>query len=144
MRIIPAATQDEVDIKTLLHICGLPSDDLSVSHLVHFFVIKETGQILGCVGLEVCGKFGLLRSLALAKPLRGRGLGIQLVEQIEAYAGSQQIHSLYLLTTTADRFFGDIGYQAIPRESAPAPVQETAEFQSICPASAVCMLKVLQ
>jgi amino-acid N-acetyltransferase len=143
MKIIPARPQDQEGIQALLQACELPFEDLSAAHLGHFFVIKDQGQIVGSVGLEVCGPFGLLRSLALAETLRGQGLGLRLVEQIEAYARSQQITVLYLLTTTADRFFAHLGYQAIPRESAPAPLQATAEFQSICPASAVCMHKNL-
>jgi len=144
MQIIPATIQDESGIKTLLHTCDLPSDDLNSSHMEHFFVIKDARGIVGSVGLEVCGKFGLLRSLALTESLRGRGLGIQLVRHIEIYARSQQIPALYLLTTTADQFFARIGYLPISRASVPAPVGETTEFQSTCPASAVCMYKGLQ
>lgn len=143
MQITPPTAQDETGIKTLLHACELPSDDISTMHLAHFFIIKDDGNIVGSVGLEVCGRFGLLRSLAIGKPLRGKGLGTQLVHQIEDYAISRQVRHLYLLTTTADRFFARAGYQVIPRESAPTPVQETTEFQSICPDSAVCMYKNL-
>ena len=143
MQIIPAVAHDQAGVKTLLQACELPADDISASHLEHFFVIKENDQIVGSVGLEVCGEFGLLRSLSQAESLRGQGLGIRLVEHIEAYSLSQQITSLYLLTTTADWFFAGIEYQEIPRENASTPLQETAEFQSICPASAVCMCKKL-
>lgn len=143
MQIIPAAVQDLAALKVLLQACGLPFDDLNAEHLAHFFVIKDQGQIVGSVGLEVRGPFGLLRSLALGQSLRGRGLGLQLVKHIEEYARSRQITALYLLTTTADRFFTHLGYQEVPRGSAPAALQETAEFQNICPASAVCMRKEL-
>jgi amino-acid N-acetyltransferase len=144
MQIIPASVKDENDIKTLLGTCGLPSDDLRSSHLESFFVIQDSNQIVGSVGLEICGEFGLLRSLALSKSLRGRGKGTQLVEYIEEYARSQKIKSIYLLTTTADQFFIRLGYQTIMRENAPEPVQDTAEFRSICPDSAVCMFKKLK
>jgi amino-acid N-acetyltransferase len=143
MKIIPATPQDQAAIRALLQICELPFDDLGPDHLAHFFVIKDQGQMMGSVGLEVCGEFGLLRSLALTEALRGQGLGRRLVEQIEAYARSRQITALYLLTTTADRFFAHNGYQETSRDSAPAPLQATAEFRSICPASAVCMWKEL-
>jgi len=142
MQIGLAGPGDLDSLKVLLKACDLPADDISTSLLKHFFVIKDNNQIVGSVGLEVYEEFGLLRSLALAETLRGQGLGIQLVEHIEAYATSQQITSLYLLTTTADRFFVRIGYQEIQRASAPITLQETAEFQSICPASAVCMCKI--
>lgn len=144
MQIIPASAQDESGIKALLGTCDLPSDDISSSHMGNFFIIQDSGQIVGSVGLEICRGFGLVRSLALSEHLRGRRLGIQLVEQIEGYARTQQIRSIYLLTTRADRFFTRLGYQTIPRRNAPVPVQETAEFQSICPESAVCMFKELQ
>ena len=138
-----ATPQDMTGIKALLHACELPSHDIKDRHLEHFFVLKDDGEIIGTVGLEVCGVFGLLRSLGLRESFRGRGLGTQLVQQIERYAQSQQVGSLYLLTTTADHFFADAGYQIIPRQGVPLPIQETAEFQSICPDSAICMCKVL-
>ena len=144
MKIIPASVQAEPEIKSFLCDCGLPSDDISASHLENFFVIKDSGQIVGSIGLEKCGEFGLLRSLALSESLRGQGIGTQLVEHIEKYARSQRISSIYLLTTSADQFFTRLGYQTIGRENAPEPVQETTEFQSICPTSAICMCKQLQ
>ena len=144
MQIIPASVQEESGVKALLGACELPSDDINSSHMRNFFVFQDSGQIVGSVGLEICREFGMVRSLALSESLRGRGLGIQLVEHIEGYARSQKIRSIYLLTTSADRFFTRLGYQIIPRENAPEPVQETTEFQTICPTSAVCMFKELQ
>lgn len=141
MKIIPATPQDESAIKAFLDGCELPSVDINASHLAHFFVVKDAGQIIGCIGIEDCGEFGLLRSLAVKESFRDHGLGVQLVDYIEEYAGSRQTKSLFLLTTTADRFFAANGYQVIPRESAPAAIKETTEFKSICPTSAVCMFK---
>ena len=144
MKIIPAFTQTESGIKSLLGVCGLPSDDIKSPYLENFFVIQDSGQIVGSVGLEICGEFGLLRSLALSESLRGQGIGTRLVGHIEEYARSKNIRLIYLLTTSADQFFTHLEYQTIVRENAPTPVQETTEFQSICPASAVCMCKQLQ
>ena len=143
MRIFPATSFDLEPIQSFLKTCDLPAYDIRSTHLEHFFVLRNNNQIVGSVGLEVCGEFGLLRSLALAQFFRGQGLGFQLVAHIEAYARSQQIIALYLLTTTADQFLSQLGYQKIERAAAPPLVQETAEFQSICPASAVCMFKEL-
>jgi amino-acid N-acetyltransferase len=144
MKIISASAQTESGIKSLLGDCGLPSDDINASHWDNFFIIQDSGKIVGSVGLEICGEFGLLRSLALSESQRGQGLGTQLVEHIEEYARSKKIRSIYLLTTTADQFFTHLGYQTIVRKNAPEPVQETTEFRSICPVSAVCMFKQLQ
>jgi amino-acid N-acetyltransferase len=139
MQVISAAPQDLESLKALLRSCESPADDISAAHLENFFVIKDGSQILGSIGLEKSGDFGLLRSLALMQSLRGQGLGIQLVEQIEGYARSQQIAMLYVLTTTADQKFAHLKYKKIPRQSAPSPLQETAEIRIICPASAVYM-----
>ena len=51
----------------------------------------------------------------------------------------QGIGQLVLLTQTAEQFFARRGYAVIAREAAPAAVQHSAEFRSICPASATCM-----
>ena len=143
MKIIPASAQDQSAIKALLCRCKLPSEDISTSHLAHFLVIKDAGQVVGSVGIELCDDYGLLRSLAVQEAFRGHGLGVQLVDRIEKYARSYQTKAIYLLTTTADRFFAANRYKIIPRESAPAGIQETAEFKSICPTSAICMFKEL-
>ena len=49
-----------------------------------------------------------------------------------------------LLTTTAASFFAKRGYRPLARDEAPAAVRATAEFRSICPASATCMGKSLE
>jgi amino-acid N-acetyltransferase len=86
---------------------------------------------------------GLLRSLAVAKAYRRQGLATQLVNKIEEYARSQKVATLYLLTLTAENFFSGRGYKKIDRKAAPAALQETTEFKSLCPQTAVCMKKRL-
>jgi len=143
MQITPASNHNAAAIKTLLQSHDLPFEDISPAHLEHFFVVQNGNQVDATVGLELCGEFGLLRSLAVAERLRGQRLGIQLVARIEAHARSQQISALYLLTTTAEQFFAKLDYHVIPRSFAPPSLQATAEFQSICPDSATCMQKQL-
>ena len=53
------------------------------------------------------------------------------------------VHELVLLTTTAAPFFARRGYQIIDRLDAPAGVQRSEEFRGLCPASAICMQRVL-
>ncbi len=54
-----------------------------------------------------------------------------------------KIERLILLTQTAAAFFARYGYQVIGRSEAPADVQGTEEFRSLCPSSAACMAKRL-
>jgi len=134
---------DEPWVRQLLTLCGLPHEDITPEHLRHFWVVKEKGEILGTVGLEILGPSGLLRSLAVNPRFRKRGFASELTNKAEEYAASLKIEKLYLLTVTAESFFGKRGYQKMERISVPPEIQGTAEFQSLCPASSVCMVKVL-
>ncbi len=51
--------------------------------------------------------------------------------------------SAYLLTTTAAPYFERFGFTEVPRTSAPAALQASSEFASVCPASATCKRLVL-
>ena len=57
------------------------------------------------------------------------GSAERLVERIIAEAESKGIRALYLLTTTAERYFPSFGFAKTTRDAVPAPVQQTAEFQ---------------
>ena len=133
---------DEPWIRQLLILCGLHHDDITPEHLRHFLVLKEKEQVIGLVGVEALGQFGLLRSLAVDPKYRCLGFGSQLIEKAEEYAASLKIEVLYLLTMTTEEFFAKRGYQRIERNSAPSPVHRTTEFKNLCPASAVCMVGI--
>ena len=139
-----ARSSDESRVKQLLAECQLPFEDITPSHLQHFLITRQETRFTGVIGLELLGTFALLRSLAVGEPFRGQGIASQLTKQAEDYARAHKIESLYLLTTTAESFFAKRGYQTMDRSRVPTAVQETAEFQSICPATAVCMVKTLK
>ena len=50
---------------------------------------------------------------------------------------------VFLLTTTAERFFPKFGFEQIARDDVPPSVQASVEFRSACPASAIVMRKRL-
>lgn len=139
----PALPSEFPQIVELLRENGLPTSDLAASQ-VQWLVDAEDGAIAGAIGLERFGGSGLLRSLAVHASRRGDGRGIRLVDALEAHAREQGIGELVLLTQTAQPFFAARGYHTIARDEAPAPVQDSAEFRSLCPASAVCMARRLQ
>ena len=58
-------------------------------------------------------------------------------------ARTRGVAEIYLLTNTAERFFERVGYQRMPRDSAPAAIRTTQEFAALCPASAALMRKRL-
>ena len=100
--------------------------------------------MVGVVGLERYAATGLLRSLAVLPEHRGRGLGATLVRHLERQAGGLEVTDLVLLTETAERFFLQRGYRVIDRQAVPTGIQASAEFRTLCPAAALCMIKSLR
>lgn len=138
-----ADPRDLSDINALLAAAGLCHDDLTPEHMKHFLTMRQGDELIGAVGLEVIASDALLRSLIVSPGHREMALGIQLVDGIELLAHELGVTALYLLTTTADRFFDRLGYERIERASVPSAIAATTEFISFCPDSAVCMAKEL-
>jgi len=136
--------QDFSRVRDLLAAAGLPTEDLNSAPGLHFWVAEDQDRIVGAVGLESLGAAGLLRSLVVAPSHRQHGLGSSLTAVLEREARAKGIEILVLLTETARSFFERHGYQVIERTYVPDEVKQSAEFQSLCPASATCMTKSLQ
>jgi amino-acid N-acetyltransferase len=129
----------------LLTEAGLPVDDLSPESM-RWFVLAQApagGAIFAAGAAQPFGGDGLLRSVAVAPALRARGVGARIVHALEAKAASSGMAALYLLTADAAGFFEALGYRRIDRARVPAAVRSSAQFASICPASAVCMTRTL-
>jgi amino-acid N-acetyltransferase len=133
-----ATATDLPAIEALLLSSDLPTAGVKES-LSGFLVAESDKQIVGVIGLERCGGYGLLRSTAVAPDWRGKQVARRLVEQIIARAEAQGIQSLYLLTTTAERYFPSFGFTVTTRDSVPEPIRATGEFREACPASATVM-----
>jgi len=138
----PARKGDEAAIQGLLRLAELPSEDVS-EHLETFLVAVVGGEIVGTVGLEVTGSSGLLRSLAVAVPLRGIGLGKLLYGEIVEKARSLGIQRLGLLTTTAEGFFARVGFEKEKRSDIPPFIALSKEYKIYCPSTAVIMTKTI-
>ncbi len=137
-----ARSSDVRAIKVLLKKADLPFEDVEAGRQI-FLIATAGGRIIGMVGLEAYGESGLLRSLAVAEEMRGRGLGSELVEMMAEEARKSGVRELYLLTMTATPFFSKHGFGRVERSKAPAVLQGTTEFASLCPVSSVCMRKRL-
>jgi amino-acid N-acetyltransferase len=142
LRIDAARPTDEATIRALLEQAGLPHEDFA-GHLADFLVARRGDEVVGAVGFELHGPEALLRSLVVAPAARGTGLGDRLVREITAAARRRGVARFHLLTTTAEGFFTRRGFGRIARNSVPAEIAATPEFQSLCPASAVCLTREL-
>jgi len=132
--------EDAAAIRALLEASGLPTGDIE-QRTILFLGSRDDHGLAAVVGLELFGKVGLLRSLAVRPEIRGTGLGGTLVDAAEELASQQGIVDLFLLTTTAEPFFGKRGYSRHDRDSAPAPIRDTPEFSDLCPSTAAFMAK---
>jgi len=108
-----------VKVMNLLAACSLPNSDISARKLEHFFGCGDEGDP------------------------RGAGCGKRLVQEAEQYAARSGVKRLYLMTTTAEKFFQSLGYRKLERGAVPEAIRATTEFSSLCPASAAVMVKAL-
>ncbi|WOD16999.1 arsenic resistance N-acetyltransferase ArsN2 [Paraburkholderia kirstenboschensis] len=143
---IRSARSDDLDaIKVLLVENRLPAVDITAIGLNGFLVVEDAnGGFIGCVGLEKSGTSALLRSLVVANNAREKGLGRQLLAYAENLARADDISELWLLTTTAAEFFQRAGYVVADRTTAPAEIRASTQFAMLCPASVICLRRVLE
>jgi N-acetylglutamate synthase-like GNAT family acetyltransferase len=140
VRLRPARAADLSAVERLLEANHLPLD--GVREAFPSFVVAESDDaVVGVAGLEVCGGDALLRSVAVADEWRSRGLGRALVARVISDAEARGLHALYLLPTTADRYFPSFGFHRIARDEVPAPILATKEFREACPESATVMCR---
>lgn len=137
-----ASAADAQTIHDLLQRSGLPTSGLSTAR-PEFVVAERAGQIIGVGALEHFGTAALLRSVAVEPQWRGSGVGRWIIAELEQRARAAGIDELILLTLTARDFFARLGYDPKSRDRVPSAVLGSAEFRSLCPASAHCMAKNL-
>ena len=142
MRIEQATGTEGPEIQAMLEKAGLTVEDLSTAP-VRFWLAREGQSLAGAVGIERYGGAGLLRSLAVTPGHQGFGTGSALVQALESAMCAEGLKSIALLTQTAETFFAKRGYELTAREQVPEEIRQTAEFRSLCPATAVCMSKAL-
>jgi amino-acid N-acetyltransferase len=130
-----------LEVRRLLAQAKLPSADLTVTHLKHFFGCGAQDVPRGVVGVELHGDEALLRSLAVEVGARGRGCAKALVARAERHAREKGARRVYLLTLGAADFFARLGYKRVEREGAPRAIRATSEFSALCPVSSVLMVK---
>jgi arsenite methyltransferase len=137
----PAKKGDRSAIEALLAEAGLPTD--VEPHLGDFLVARHRGDVIGCTGMEVQDRDALFRSLAVSPAYRGAGVGRRLYEALVERARAKGVERAYLLTTTIVPLAESWGCQQVDRDSVPAAIRKTAQFQGACCASAVAMRKDL-
>lgn len=143
MQLRSANASDLASIEALLQASGLPIAGV-VEHLANFVVAMEYPNAVACGGIEYHGEFALVRSIAVAEPARGSGLGKAILSHLLSECRTHAVRAVALLTTTAESYFADNGFVRVSRDEVPHPLLESGQFQGVCPASATTMLLALK
>jgi amino-acid N-acetyltransferase len=134
-----ARDEDLPGVEALLAKADLPVDGVHDFFPANYAVAEMKGVLIGAAGVEQYSGFGLLRSAVVAAEARGSGLGAGLVRERLAWSKARGITDMYLLTTTAPRFFEKFGFAQVDRATVPSEVQSAPEFASVCPSTATVM-----
>jgi amino-acid N-acetyltransferase len=140
MQISRAQEEKRSEIIDLLRNNNLPAADLPLK-IDDFFIADEKDKIVGVIGMERYESSGLLRSMVVHSDYRNRNIAHALITALERKAIATGVSEIYLLTETADKYFGKKGYQVITRSEVPPEVQTSSEFSHVCPATAIVMKK---
>jgi amino-acid N-acetyltransferase len=133
-----AMPDDRPAIVELVSRCHLPTEGLS-QHIATAVVARLDGRLVGCAVVESYADGALLRSVAVDPSARGTGLGQRVVGAALDSAARLGARDVFLLTTTAERFFPRFGFTAVERRHVPAGVQQSEEFHGSVCASATAM-----
>ena len=144
LTIVPASSEHFEDISALLESVGLPIEGVA-EHLQNFFlVVDDKNKAVGCVGLEIYGRFALLRSVAVSETAQGSGIGSRLTKKAIQYAKENDIAEILLLTTTAKDFFANrFGFIEVNRNDYDKQFSDSPEWHlPRCSAAVVMKLEL--
>jgi ubiquinone/menaquinone biosynthesis C-methylase UbiE/N-acetylglutamate synthase-like GNAT family acetyltransferase len=129
---------DLTTVGRLLEQSGLPVDGVA-DHLDSSYMVAEcAGEVIGSVGVEPYGRYGLARSLVVEPEWRGKGIGRILMEDRLRWARGRGLTDVFLITVTP-QYFGRFGFEPVERDSVPQEIRNSAEFSDICSESATVM-----
>ena len=128
-------------VEALLAREHLPLDGLRRADTV--LIAHAGNRIVGSAALEFYDGGALLRSVAVDAEYRGAGIGGHLTRMAVDIAQQRGAPAVYLLTTTAERFFPRFGFEIVDRAHVPSSVTASEEFAHACPSTAIVMRKFL-
>lgn len=136
-----ASTPDLARIRSLLEAAGLPCEEAASSCAPSFCVAELGKEVIGAGAIELSGRLGLLRSVAVSAPHRGLGIGSAMVADRLEWARAHGVSRVFLLTIDAVSFCERNGFRQIPRAAAPAGIRDSPYFTRFCPSTAVLMAR---
>lgn len=136
------ATPGDIEVvEALLAREHLPLDGLRGADAV--LIARAGNRIVGSAALEFYEGGALLRSVAVDAKHRRAGMGGELTCMAVDLARRRGMPAVYLLTTTAERFFPRFGFEIVDRADVPAALMASEEFAHACPSTAIVMRRLL-
>lgn len=90
-----------------------------------FFVCFLGAELVGSVRLRIEQSIPLLRTMRIARKFQSRGFGRLLLKCFESHLEGNGIESCYCIAYGhLERFYGEIGFEAIEDDNAPSFLQE--------------------
>ncbi len=135
-----AVPSDLEAVTSLLREAGLPTEGVEDQFPAQYMVATVKGSVVGVAGLELHGRAGLFRSLAVRPTFRGTGVGTALLRERTECARGLGLSQVFLLTTSAPGYFEKLGFLRTERGAVPEELAKSKEFASVCPSSATCLV----
>lgn len=119
-----AESADLPRVETLLKRADLPALDPHPL-LANLLVAEDEAGLAGVVNLEVSGRSGLVRAIAVEEAQRGQGIGRELMRSLMSRAAELGLKQLYAVVRDGVGFFEALGFQAAAPEPLPSFVRES-------------------
>ncbi|MCX6155349.1 MAG: GNAT family N-acetyltransferase [Candidatus Kapabacteria bacterium] len=126
-------------IKNFLSVNNMHINDID-ENIGNFILAEIDNKLIGTIGLEVYGDYGLVRSLAVDEQFRNNGIARELYFKILALSLQHGIKQLYLFTLSAEIFFAKLGFEKVDRNSVPFVMDK---YLDLCHETATCMSKFI-
>ncbi|TAK48371.1 MAG: GNAT family N-acetyltransferase [Xanthobacteraceae bacterium] len=137
----PLATWERDGLAAALAGAGLPADDVREKGPLFWRFSATDDTPAGFGGLEVHDDLALLRSVVVLPVVRQHGFGDAIVASLENEARAHNCSQMWLLTTSARRYFERLGYQV--DLDVPDAIRGSRQFALLCPPVADIMVKAL-
>jgi radical SAM superfamily enzyme YgiQ (UPF0313 family)/N-acetylglutamate synthase-like GNAT family acetyltransferase/2-polyprenyl-3-methyl-5-hydroxy-6-metoxy-1,4-benzoquinol methylase len=131
LKIIRAKPKDASLLGKLLQACNLSTTGLE-DQIHHFYAAWSGGEMIGSIGLEIYGKYGIIRSTAVLPQYRKKGIGSKLAKKMIDFARTQGIGELYLKTEDEAAFFKHVGFSHILPEQIPTEIKDADMLAISC------------
>jgi amino-acid N-acetyltransferase len=116
MKIRPSRKDDLRGILSLIRANKKELIQNNIPAFFKFFVAEENGEVIGCCALDIYSKkIGEIRSLAVRRKYRGKGIATQLIQKCLKRAKERKVLEIFAITGKP-RVFEKFGLRSYNKE----------------------------